>query len=115
MAIDPYRTEGINLETALFVKRQNTVTFENGLVKSVSIQKPSSVLAAVSLPLSVMKAILSVPAELLQLKITNVTDETNLAKAEKDKLDALDALLKAQSSAKSTSPSSAVTGTGGTP
>ncbi len=121
VAIDPRRTEGITLKSAALVARTNTVTFDSGLVTSVAINEPSTTLAIANLPLAVLKAILSVPAELLTLRIANVTDQASLVKAQADLLTQMKAALDAQAALQKAqagttpSPSSPITGTGTSP
>jgi len=121
VAVDPRRTEGITLNSAALVARTNLVTFDSGLITSVTINDPSTTLAIASLPLAVIKAILAVPSELLTLRIANVTNEANLAKAQADLLTQMKAVLDAQTAlqqaqaGKAPSPPSPITGTGTTP
>jgi hypothetical protein len=96
VAVNPYHVEGIDLRSAALVARTNSVTFETGLITGVTINQPSTTLAIVSLPLTVLKAILAVPAELLTLKIKNVESEASLAKAQADVLAQMKAVLDAQ-------------------
>ena len=121
IAIDPRRTEGITLKSAALVARTNTVTFDSGLITSVAINEPSTTLAIANLPLAVLKAILSAPAELLTLRIANVTDQANLARAQADLLTQMKAVLDAQTALQKAQagttpgPSSPITGTGTSP
>ena len=103
-AIDPSITEGVDIRSAGLVKRTDSVTFTKGLATGRSLKQDSTALAAASLPLTVAKAVISAPAELLQLKITNVKDQTDLLTAQtnlitqqKALLDATAALAKAKS------------------
>jgi hypothetical protein len=121
VAVDPRRTEGITLNSAALVARTNLVTFDSGLITSVTINEPSTTLAIASLPLAVIKAILAVPSELLTLRIANVTNEANLAKAQADLLTQMKAVLDAQTALQNAqagtkpNPPSPVTGTGTSP
>jgi len=119
VAIDPNSTEGVDLKTATLVNRTNTLTFNSGLINSVQINEPSTALALVSLPLTVLKAILQVPAELLSLKITNVTDQASLLQQQANVMTQMKALIDAQKAldaARGTGGANrAVTGTGAAP
>ena len=96
VAVNPHQTEGIDLKTASLVTRQNSVTFTSGLIQTVVINQQSTVLAIASLPLTVLKAILSVPAELLTLKVTNVNAQGNLVQGQANLLTQMKALIDAQ-------------------
>ena len=54
----------ISLDRTLFVSRKNTLEFENGILKKGSLEKPSEGLEVAKLPITVMKGILSAPAEI---------------------------------------------------
>src|SRR3546814_3040445 len=60
-----------------------TIDFEEGTLKQVDISKPSEVLEIVSLPVEILKAIVAIPAELIQLKIDTTNQEKNLIDAQK--------------------------------
>gem|GEM_PF-3352737 len=118
VAVNPHQTEGIDLKTASLVFRQNNVTFSSGLIQSVAINQPSTFLAIVSLPLTVLKEILKVPAELLTLKVNNVNAEANLAQAQATLLTQMKALIDAQQAldkARQAGKAPPVSGTGSSP
>jgi hypothetical protein len=87
------------IHRAAFVKNITNVTFDRGILTEVRIEKPSELLAFFEIPLAVAKAIASVPAELLQLKIDYSSKEKGLAEAQKAQLEATQALLNAQRNA----------------
>jgi hypothetical protein len=119
LAIDPSSTEGIDIRGAALVKRTDTVTFTNGIAVGNAIKQDSMVLAAANLPLDVIKAILSAPAELLTLKVNNVTDQANLVQQQANLLTQQAALITAQKTLQQTQSGAAVggavTGTGTSP
>jgi hypothetical protein len=69
-----------------FVKKVTKIEFEHGLLKKVTLNKPSEVRGAVSLPIEIGKALVAIPAELIQLKINRAEDEQTLLAAEKRRL-----------------------------
>lgn len=68
----------IDLHTTKFVERKGTLTFANGVLTKVDIAKPSEALAAVTLPVTVLNTLASIPAELLTLRINLTTQEKSL-------------------------------------
>jgi hypothetical protein len=88
----------IPITRAAFVKKVTTVAFDHGLLTEVDINKPSEMLAFMDIPLAIAKAIVDVPAELVQLKINTSKGNTDLANQQKSELQAQQALeqLRAQ-------------------
>jgi hypothetical protein len=78
-AIDTSRTEGISLKSAALVARTNTVEFSNGIATHVAISQPSTNLALASLPLTVVKAIMT---SLFTLNISYINDQQALLQAQ---------------------------------
>jgi hypothetical protein len=94
VAVDPELTAGVNLQSAPLVTRKHTLSFSSGLLTSAMIDDPSVTLAIAKLPITIITALLSGPASVLSLKVTNVTDAANLATQQKALLDAQNALIK---------------------
>lgn len=78
---DPTKLIVIPVERTAFVSRKNNIVFKEGLIKSNSIDKPSSVEGFLSIPIDIAKAIVSIPAEIIQFKINNTTNSTSLETA----------------------------------
>lgn len=85
---DVSRVLTVPLKRERFVKNQNTPKFSNGLLIENYILKPSQVEAALSIPINVLKAIVSIPGQLLSFKIAHLTQESSLLAAEKKLADA---------------------------
>jgi hypothetical protein len=81
------------IERAAFVKKVTNLTFDRGILTEVHIGKPSEALGFMDIPVSIAKAIASVPAELIQLKINYSNKEKDLVDARKAELEAKQALL----------------------
>lgn len=64
----------IPLRSSAFVKTVDDVTFSNGAITSWNASRPSEVLEVVRLPIKLLKAVISVPAEILSLKV-NLSDK----------------------------------------
>lgn len=75
-----------------FVERVGTINFQDGLIKSIALKKPSEALAFISIPIEIGKAIVSIPAELLQIKINTENDKKDLYDAQKSRIEAKKAL-----------------------
>ncbi|OLN27023.1 hypothetical protein DVDV_2323 [Desulfovibrio sp. DV] len=80
-----------DLRRTAFVKKTYAVQFENGFLTSAKINKPSELLAGVSLPVDIIKSIASIPAEIIQLKINYNSQQQALLEAEKTKFESLKA------------------------
>ncbi len=89
-------TAFIPIKSAAFVKTINDVTFENGLIKSWDTDRPSEALEAVRLPVRMIKAFISIPADILQLKIDLSTKDKSLAEMQAAQIKANEALIKLQ-------------------
>lgn len=66
----------IPLKSSAFVRSVHDVTFENGILTQWDRQAPSEMAEVVRLPVEIMRQIVSVPAELFQLRV-NLTDNQN--------------------------------------
>lgn len=71
-------TEFIGYPTGKLTETKYTVAFENGMLTSYGAERPSELLAGLNLPLDVVKAILSVPGELLTLRFNNLSKRNEL-------------------------------------
>lgn len=65
-----------------FVKRVNKVSIKNGIVVGHEITNPSSVEGLVSIPINVIKSIISIPAQLISFKYDNTKRMNELATEE---------------------------------
>lgn len=83
----------IPLNRRYFVKSTETPKFSKGLLIENYFQKPSEFEAALSIPINILKAIVSIPAQLLHFKITRNNLEAEYEKSIQD-------LLKAQQETK---------------
>lgn len=88
----------IDLHSTKFVERTGTLTFASGVLTKVDIAKPSEALAAITLPVTILNTLASIPAELLTLRISLTTQQTELLTKQA-------ALAKAIADAKKTSAS----------
>lgn len=93
----PGKPEGVSLDRTPFVEKVTNITFVDGAPNEVAFKKPSEALELVALPLTIAKAILKVPAELIQLKIDISDKERALAEKEKARIEAENNQKKARS------------------
>jgi len=96
--------EMLPMESGEFVARTYSTVFENGMLVSHAETKPSEALAAAKIPIDVLKAIFSIPTELIQLKINYASKDKELADAQKNLIDALQALERAKQNAAAPAP-----------
>lgn len=78
------------------VQRVTHITLENGTLKEISLNKPSSVLAGVKLPLTIIKSIVALPTDLLQLRVNYSSTNHALRKSQAEEIKALKEILDAQ-------------------
>ncbi len=71
----------IPFKSSMFVTTVDEVTFEDGIVTSWNRKAPSELLEIVRLPIKIAKEVISVPAELVQLKIDLSSKEAKLDSA----------------------------------
>ena len=83
------------LERWVFVKTTHDVKLEGGVFKSVTTDRPSSVLAVASAPLDLAKAVFSAVSEVVQLRIDLSGKEKALADAKVAEIESNAALEKA--------------------
>jgi hypothetical protein len=84
--------ELLRLDGAAFATRVFATVFENGVLVSHTETKPSELLSVAQIPIDVLKAIFSVPTELVTLKVNYTNKQKDLADAQKQLLDAALAL-----------------------
>jgi hypothetical protein len=78
---DPAKLIIIPINRTAFVKRINKVAIQDGIILSNEINKPSSVEGFVSIPINIAKAIVSIPAQLVQFRFDNTKRLDELEKA----------------------------------
>ena len=83
------------VEAATFTKVSNKHTFKDGMLVEMSMDKPSTGLALASLPVDILKALVSIPASILKLRVDYetqsaavVTQQANVLKAQLELLEA---------------------------
>jgi hypothetical protein len=74
----------VPIKRSNFVKKVNVPKFSNGLLVENYINKPSEVEAALSIPINILKAIFSIPAQLFSFKIYHLQKQTELETAKQN-------------------------------
>lgn len=86
----------VPIEAGPFVKTEYTMKFDSGLLTEMRSNRPSEVLGFVSILPDALKAIASIPAELVQLKIDTTKKDQELLEAQKALLESKKALEEAR-------------------
>lgn len=69
------------VKRAFFVKKVQVPAFSNGLLVENYIVKPSEMEGVLSIPINILKAVASIPAQLFHFRITRLQQEASLEKA----------------------------------
>jgi hypothetical protein len=72
----------IGVKRANFTKRQTTLVFDRGTLTDVAIDKGSEAEGFVVIPLAVAKAIVDIPAQIVQVRIADVQSHAALIQAQ---------------------------------
>jgi hypothetical protein len=86
MVADPLRTFVVDNSRTAFVSKTIKMTVVDGVLTGLDVDKPSELLAAITVPVEVLKVIASIPAELLTIKVKQISDEKSLSAAQVDML-----------------------------
>ncbi|RQO66464.1 hypothetical protein DBR43_30110 [Pedobacter sp. KBW06] len=83
---DSSRLMKIPIQRALFVESTVMPKFSDGLLVENAISKPSGMAELSKIPINILKALVSVPAQLLQFKIIRTNLDTNYEKSIREPL-----------------------------
>ena len=78
----------------MFAKTITNVDFENGMIKQFDVTRPSSALAVAELPLALLRALIAIPTELIQLKIDTSGKNKALYEAQREEIEAQEVLIR---------------------
>lgn len=94
------------MKTSPFVATTYDIAFQDGMLTKWDVDRPSELYAAIQIPLNILKDIIALPAQLIQLKIDYSSKDSELLKSEKNRVEAASALNEAiESSSKKASGS----------
>lgn len=82
----------IPMQSSAFVKTVDDVQFTDGMISSWSPDRPSEVVEVVRLPVKVLTAIISVPAQILSLRVDYSTKDKSLAESQLTQIKASESL-----------------------
>lgn len=94
MVADPIHTFVADNNRGVFVKKRVDFAVTDGVLTGIEVDKPSELLAIVSLPVDILKAIAAIPGEILTVKIKQLSDEKGLTAAQVELLKAQIDLIK---------------------
>jgi hypothetical protein len=76
----------IGVERSLFVKRTTRLDFDFGVLRDITIEKPSELVEFMEIPLVLAQAIVKVPAEVIKVRLASTKNETLLIDAQRELL-----------------------------
>jgi hypothetical protein len=74
----------IPMQSSAFVKTVNDATFDNGMLTAWNASRPSELLEVVRLPVRVLTSVISVPAQILSLRVNLSDQERALAATQQE-------------------------------
>lgn len=77
-----------HIERSTFVENKVVLNFTNGTPTNITLENPSEAKEIISLPFDLAGYILSIPSNILTLRIKNLKDESDYYKAQQSILDA---------------------------
>ena len=93
---DRTRIGNIAVTRAAFVNKVTKLTFDNGVLTKFDINKPSESIAAIQIPIDIAKSIISIPGEILKLRLDYSTASKQVLDAQKNELQAKQDLIDKQ-------------------
>lgn len=87
---------GVAVERAAFTKRKTQIKFDKGVLQDVQIDKGSELNELATLPITLAQLVVSLPAEIIRLRIANTTSQAQLVEAQQNLLNSLMALEEAE-------------------
>jgi hypothetical protein len=84
----------IPLNSSAFVKTVDDVQFADGAISSWSAERPSEVLEVVRLPVKILTALISVPAQLLSLRVDYSSKAKSLAESQRLEIETAEKLAR---------------------
>ncbi|TXH34051.1 MAG: hypothetical protein E6Q98_19960 [Rhodospirillaceae bacterium] len=93
---NPNYTIAVDMSRSVLVEKKVNLAVADGVLQSIIVDKPSTVLAAASIPIDIAKAFASIPSAALQFKIENINAEKGVTEAQAAKLKAEIELIKAK-------------------
>jgi hypothetical protein len=89
-----------DIKRPAFVQKITKLTFANGVLTEVYLNKPSELLAGLKIPAEILKAVAGMPLELLQFRVSQDKASTELLQGQVDQIRLRQQLLELQQSGK---------------
>jgi hypothetical protein len=83
----------IQINRTAFVDKKYSISFSNGSLQKITVNKPSEVLAGLQVPLTIAKIVFAIPAAGFQQSTALVSAQTGLAQAQASYINAQQSLL----------------------
>lgn len=93
---DRTRIGNIAVTRAAFVNKVTKLTFNSGVLTKLDITKPSETIAAIQIPIDIVKSIVSIPGEIFKLRLDYSTASKQVLDAQKNELQAKQDLIDKQ-------------------
>ncbi len=82
-------TIAVGIDRAFFAKRKTTITFDDGVLRDIEIEKGSELLGFANIPLVIAQSITALPANIIQVRLQETNNRARL-------IDAQEKLLKSK-------------------
>ena len=89
-------TLAVEVDRAVFTKHQMKLTFDAGVLTNVEIEKGSELNALVTLPIKLAQIAVSIPADMVKIRLATATGQKELLEANQALIDSLAALKQAK-------------------
>lgn len=76
----------IGVERSLFVKRTTRLDFDSGVLRDITIEKPSELVEFMEIPLVLAQAIVKIPAEVIKVRLASTSNQKLLIDAQRELL-----------------------------
>lgn len=86
--IDSNAIHGLDIKRAVFAKRKTDLTFKEGVLTTVVIDKGSELGGFIGIPLSIVRSIVRLPTEIIKVQIGRQNELANLIEAQSSLIDA---------------------------
>lgn len=83
----------LDVTRAAFVTKKTKLTFADGVLTGVDLEKPSEILAGLEIPIHLIKTIVSLPSDIIQLKINYSSQEKAWLDQQFQEMKARDAIV----------------------
>jgi hypothetical protein len=93
---DPWSLAKYDITRGPCIKRENTLTFTNGVLVKAELKKPSEILQCLDIPLSLVKRIGEIPGSILTAKVEVINNEKGVVQAQSQYFEAMAGMIRNQ-------------------